>query len=441
MIIVVGILLFALLVVVHELGHFLVAKRNGVEVEEFGIGFPPKIAGKKVGDTEYTFNLIPLGGFVKLKGESDEDQGPGSFGSSRLWAKAKILLAGVGMNILAAIAIITVLAWTGLPQFIPGQFQVENDRNIISEKVMVAQVSEDAPIYESGLRAGSAITAINETPVTQLADIESVAEDYQHEEVAVRYVSPGSEEPNEVEMELGSPQPGYLGVELEEGDGESVIAGNVLSGSAAEALGMESGDRILSLDRQQITSNEQLIELASERAGETVTVTYNDGRETITGEVRLGTGGVIEGVNLLDEQTSRYSWAAPLVGIGLTAQMVVLVLSVLAEIIAGIFTGGGEAAVEQLAGPVGVVAIMQNLGGFGWEYLLFIIASISVSLAVFNALPIPALDGGRLAVIAGARALRRQLTAKVENTIHGIGFILLIGLLIVITYIDVQRFF
>src|SRR3990167_3217718 len=97
--IIIGIILFGLLVVVHELGHFVAARRVGVEVEEFGIGFPPKLAAKKYGKTLYSLNLIPLGGFVRLKGESDADRRPGSFGAASFWQKTKILLAGVVMNV------------------------------------------------------------------------------------------------------------------------------------------------------------------------------------------------------------------------------------------------------------------------------------------------------------------------------------------------------
>src|ERR1700757_980105 len=91
------VLLFASLVIIHELGHFIAARRNGVEVDEFGIGFPPKMYGRKIGKTEYTLNLLPLGGFVRMRGEDGEDESKGSFGAASLSAKSKILLAGVGM--------------------------------------------------------------------------------------------------------------------------------------------------------------------------------------------------------------------------------------------------------------------------------------------------------------------------------------------------------
>src|SRR5713101_2521932 len=105
LVIVIIILLFSLLVILHEWGHFIAARRNGVEVEEFGIGFPPRVWGKKVRKTLYSINLLPLGGFVRLKGEDTADNGPGTFGGASVAAKSKILLAGVGMNLLTAVVI------------------------------------------------------------------------------------------------------------------------------------------------------------------------------------------------------------------------------------------------------------------------------------------------------------------------------------------------
>jgi len=120
--------LFVLLILVHEYGHFLAAKKNGVEVEEFGIGFPPRIGGKTFGKgifrAYYTLNWLPFGGFVKMKGENEADKRKGSFGAASYPAKVIIIAAGVFMNLVAAVVILTVLAWVGMPQVIPNQFHI-----------------------------------------------------------------------------------------------------------------------------------------------------------------------------------------------------------------------------------------------------------------------------------------------------------------------------
>ncbi|MEX0748449.1 MAG: M50 family metallopeptidase [Candidatus Saccharimonadales bacterium] len=356
MMVLAGILLFALLVVIHEFGHFIVARRNGVAVEEFGIGFPPKLFGKQIGETEYTFNLIPLGGFVKLKGESDSATEPASFGAAALWVKTKILLAGVGMNIVAAVVIMLLLALSGLPQILPDQYRVASNQTLVEEAVVITRVGDE---------------------------------------------------------------------------------------SAAAAAGVEVGDRIERINDTEIGSAEELSAVTDRMSGQNVTLHLNRDGESLELATELGTSeteGQL-GVAPLDLSSSRYTWAAPLVAVGITLQMIGLVLLALWNILAGIFSGAGGAAAEQLTGPVGVIYLLQNLGDFGFEYLLFLLASISVSLAVFNALPVPALDGGRLAVIAGARALKRSLSPRLENAIHGLGFILLIGVFIVTTYVDIQRIF
>lgn len=354
--ILIGILTFALLVVVHEFGHYIVARRNGVEVEEFGIGFPPKLYGRQVGETEYTINLIPLGGFVKLKGESDGERGEGTFGAARLWAKTKILLAGVGMNLVAAYVMVLILALTSLPLMLPGQYTIAENQQEVSGGILVAAVEDD---------------------------------------------------------------------------------------SAAAHAGIAVGNQLVSIDNEEVRTPEQLADLTTQLAGEEVDITFVRDGTQVTETVSLGEsdeGGQL-GVAPIETSTSRYTWAAPVVAMGITLQMVGLVLGALWNILLGIVSGGGGDAAAQLTGPVGIVFLLQNLGSFGFEYLFFLLASISVSLAVFNALPIPALDGGRLALIAGARALKKPLSPELENSIHGLGFILLIGLFILITYVDIQRVF
>src|SRR3989344_7592742 len=146
LLLIVGLLLFIGLVVVHEWGHFIMARRAGVDVEEFAIGFPPraKILGKKKG-TIYTLNWLPLGGFVKLKGEHDADTAPGSFGAARLKDKIKIMVAGVTMNLVVAFLLLTSLAWLGIPKLIDNQFTVVSDTKTIKSSVFVGYVEPNSP--------------------------------------------------------------------------------------------------------------------------------------------------------------------------------------------------------------------------------------------------------------------------------------------------------
>src|SRR5664279_3659375 len=137
--VIVGLVILVFLVVAHELGHAIVAHRNGVVVEEFGIGFPPRAWAKKLKNgVLFTLNWLPLGGYVKLQGEHDSASKKGDYGAASFWQKTKILLAGVLMNWIVAVLLLTVLAWTGLPKILPDQFTVTGDTTIVKQSVEVS---------------------------------------------------------------------------------------------------------------------------------------------------------------------------------------------------------------------------------------------------------------------------------------------------------------
>lgn len=141
LLLVIGIILFIGLVVVHEYGHFIVARRNGVDVEEFGIFFPPRLYKHKTkGGWDFTINLLPLGGFVRLKGEHDSDTKPGTFGAASLWVKSKIMAAGVIMNLITGLALFTVIALIGMPKLVDNQFTVKSDTRLVSQETLVGYI-------------------------------------------------------------------------------------------------------------------------------------------------------------------------------------------------------------------------------------------------------------------------------------------------------------
>ncbi len=354
--------MFVLLILVHEYGHFLVAKRNGVEVEEFGIGFPPRIAGKTMGKGifrgYYTLNLLPLGGFVKLKGENEADKRKGSFGAASYWDKTKIILAGVAMNLIAAMIILTFLAWTGMPQVLDDQFKVSSDTETVSSRVLAAYVGEDSP---------------------------------------------------------------------------------------ANNAGIEFGNELISIDDQSILSTDQLFELTEEKAGQEVEVVYvSASGEEITQMVQLRSPDSEEGyfgVSPTQVTLEKSTWSAPITGVVLTLQLAWKTLVGLLGLIGTLFLGNISEAGEAVTGPVGIVVLLKDVSVIGPSLLMFFVAVISVTLAVINALPIPALDGGRLFVSGVFKVLKKPLKPKTESYIHGIGFAVLMFLILLISIKDVQRFF
>ena len=211
---VIGLLILTILVVLHELGHAIVAKRNGVEVEEFGIGFPPraKVLGKVKG-TLVTLNWLPLGGFCKMKGESDDAKGKGTYGASSLAAKAKILLAGVGMNFLTACVIFTILAFWGIPKITPSQFYVQSDNHGEQGIVAIYGVTEGSPAAIAGLKEGDEIVSVAGQDVDMSTEVPKLTAEHAGEEIEIVIRRDGEEQAitaNIAEEDNGS---GRLGIQ------------------------------------------------------------------------------------------------------------------------------------------------------------------------------------------------------------------------------------
>ncbi len=370
--IILGLVLFVALVVVHEFGHLIAARRNGVDVEEFGIGFPPKAWGKTLkSGMLFTINWLPLGGFVKLKGEHDADTEKGSYGAASLWAKTKIISAGVVVNLFVAVVMFTLLALIGMPKIIDNQFTVASDTKVVKNQVLVGLVEENSPASKAGLQVRDQLISI-------------------------------------------------------EGDD-----GNV----------------------KDVSSAENLPEITSEFAGKTVKIAYERDGNPAAGETTLRTTEEVEkskgtdnpvgylGVVPTEYTLQRSTWSAPIVGIGISKQFTELTYKGLASVVTGIFKGNTAQATEQVSGPVGVFVLIRDGSKLGIQFILMIIAVISLTLALMNALPIPALDGGRLFVTYLYRILGKKLTPKAEEVIHGTGFFVLMGLFVLITFVDVKRFF
>lgn len=380
-----GLILFIGLVVVHEYGHFIAARRNGVDVEEFGIFFPPTLFRRKTKKGwDFTINALPLGGFVKLKGEHDSDTEKGSFGAASTWVKTKIMLAGVFFNLLTALFIFTILAFVGMPKLIDDQFTIKKDTQLVSSKVLVGYIDKGSPAEKAGLKSQDELTdvrASGRSPVaiTKADDLPKVTKSFAGQTVDLYIVRDG---------------------QLKQ------LKTTFLTKEAVEA--------------SKKTDNPK------------------------------GYLGIVPADFVVQKST----WSAPVVAIGFTAQLTKLTfqglghaISGLGSIIAGAVTGNTDArqkgqtqASEQVAGPVGIFYILKNGTTLGIEYVLLIIGIISLTLAIMNILPIPALDGGRLWLMLASRLFKKPIPAKTEEMINAIGFVVLISLMILVTFVDVKRF-
>jgi regulator of sigma E protease len=377
-----GLIILVFLVVIHELGHAIVARRNGVVVEEFGIGFPPKAWGKKIkqsilgSNVLLSINWLPLGGFVKLQGEHDSASKEGDYGAATYWQKTRILLAGVLINWVAAAVIFTLLAFVGLPKILPNQFSVPSDTVTSIAPLTVSFVEKDSPAAKAGLKSGDEIILIGTNEIESSAELSEETKRNKGSEVQVRYLRGDEEISVPVQLrDAVKPNQGYLGVS---------------------------------------TSQERLTEI-------------------------------------------RATWSAPIVGVGTTVQLtgetfkgLGTLLANLGEGIASRFSGDdtvrkagdqaiGEAA-NSVSGPVGILGVIfPAMQQAGIKTLLLLTGIISLSLAVMNALPIPALDGGRWFTMTVFRLLKRPLTKEREEKIQTIGFVALLGLIVLVTIADVGK--
>ena len=387
-----GFLLFVGLVLVHEWGHYLVARRSGVKVEEFGLGFPPRAWGKKRKDGMIlSLNWLPIGGFVKLKGEHDADSAKGSFGAASLGAKTKILVAGVTMNFIVGVLMLTLLAAIGMPKLLTkdnvgqDQFTVASDTKVVHQFVQAGYVQPGSPAEQIGLAGRDLITKIisgDQTREIQTAEqLQIATKAFAGREAIVIFKHNGKEDAKKVNL-------------LD----EATVAASKSTDDPKGYLG--------------VSPNELLIQ--------------------------------------------RSSWSAPIVALGFTKQLVELTLkgignafAGLVSLIAGTVTGndvakdeGQQKATSQVGGPVAIVAVLWGGGTLGLNFILFIIAILSLTLALINILPIPALDGGRLFVMYLSRLIKgKPFSPITEERIHGTGMAVLLTLFVLITIVDVGRFF
>ncbi len=369
---IIGLILFVTLVIVHEYGHYRAAKNGGVEVEEFGIGFPPRAWGKKLKDGMLlSVNWLPLGGFVRLKGEHDADIGKGTYGAANLSTKVKIMTAGVVMNLLTALLILTILALVGLPKLVNDQFTVGSDTKTVKQDILVGYVEPDSPAAQAGLKSRDQLVAVG-TNANKLQPIKSVDS---FPELTKNHA------------------------------GQEVV------------LEIESGGEI----------SQKTVQLRSE---EEVEASQNT-------DSPKGYLGVVP----TEYSLRRSTWSAPIVAVGTAAQFTKLTLQGIGSALASVFSGHAGQAADQVSGPVGIFVVIKDGAILGYQFILMIIAVISLTLAIMNILPIPALDGGRLFVTLLFKGLKKPLTRSLEEKIHGFGFAALMLLFVLITIVDVRRFF
>ena len=381
--IIIGLISLTFLVALHELGHALAAKKNGVKLKEYAIGFPPRIKSFKAKTdkilpkgTKISIGAIPLGGFVRLQGEHDSDSKKGDYGAASFWGKTQILFAGVAMNWLVAFVVFTILAIFGMPKLLPNQFYLSSDVKLSGGGVQVSAISKDSPAEKAGLNKNDTLLEFNGQKVENSTKIRQDLKNNAGKTVSLKISRNGKEISKSVKLnEKGNN--GFLGAVLSDG------MQKIHSTWSAPIVGLGT---------------------TAQFTGETFKG---------VGELFVNFfGGIFEKV--IPNSDSQKNANTQLSKAG-----------------------------ESVSGPVMVIGgIFPNIVSMGMDMILMLTAIISISLACMNVLPIPALDGGRWFMTFIFRVLlKKPLPKETEENINGWSFLALMGLSVLIIVLDFTKIF
>ena len=415
------------LVFVHELGHFWVAKRAGILVERFSLGIGPRAFGVTVGQTEYCISWLPFGGYVKLAGMADigheEVKGePWEFQSRPRWVQMSVLAAGPAMNFLLGFLIILGV------RLIVGEY--------VLNTTQIGRIEAASPLREAGLKPGDRVASVGGVRVENWDALIRAFEGARNSTVSLDVIRDGT--PLSLQVFLNRSQ--TLGID----PFVSSTAGSVLSGYPAEGVGLQPGDRIVGIDGEPVTQWWQMKEKISARPAQEIEVRWvRDGVEMQAQIVSRAEQVEDKTVGLIGIGPPMESMVRMPVGfvkaIGRSGQDVVRFTTLIYKFIKDLILG--KVSGRALAGPVAIAQMAGQKAQQGWERLLGFMALLSINLAVLNLLPIPVLDGGHLMILTVEAAIRRPLSIRQKEVLQQVGLAFLLFLMLYVTFGDISRIF
>lgn len=425
--ILIAILIFSVIIIFHELGHFLLAKRNGIKVTEFSLGMGPRLLSTQKGETRYSLKLFPIGGSCMMVGEDDDDDSEGSFNQASVWARISVVAAGPIFNFILAFVFAMII--TSVAGYDPAR---------------VLQVEENSPAAKAGLQEGDIITEFQGRNIVLGRDLDSymMLHGLKDEDITLTYKRDG--EKKEISFEAYSEDKYMLGFSyVPTSDSAPEITQVVLNGAMMEA-GVQAGDIIREINGETIENSQEIqeyweknpldgseISLGIERDGEIQTLSL---KPQMTKQI--DTGFVY---NLYREKTNflgvlRYSASEVRYWISNTIESLMMLIK-------------GQFSVNDLSGPVGIIDVIgdsyeeakEEGTVMVWLQMLYWAILLSANLGVMNLLPIPALDGGRLVFLAVEAVRKKKLDPNIEGMVHFAGFVLLMLLMAFVMFNDFRR--
>lgn len=441
-----------ILVFVHELGHFLFAKLFKMRVDKFSVGFPPKVIGAKVGETEYVLGLTPLGGYVKIVGMVDESMDtdsldqepqPWEFRAKPVWQRILVITGGVLFNIILAAIIFIGLKATYGEAYDPA--------------VGAVIVQQQSVAADMGIRTGDLIAAVNGKPVDVLEGLSGMEEllladpliiDVQREGEIIRL-----EGPRDIMTRLNQSE-GSFGIDF-----DAAIVGFVGQGTPASEVGLQPGDRILAIGDSTITFFQQITPALQATSGDQYTlrimrpdsisaapsasaVPLPDSLQAVGGttydiQVSRDTdpdGPIVLGINQfvrLKDYTLAEAVGSGVADTWLNTRMV-------ASSLKRIFVGQ-DSFRENIGGPVMIARVTREAADMGAPYFWQIVAMLSITLAIINILPIPALDGGHLVFLIYEGIVRKEPSLKIRMALQQVGMVILLVFMAFVIFNDILK--
>ena len=422
------------LVFIHELGHFLLCRWNGVRVITFSLGFGPKILKVQRGDTEYCISVIPLGGYVKMAGENPDDGPTGredEFLSKSKWQRFQILIAGPAMNVILAVVLLAVVLMQGATMLA-----------YLERPAVVGAVQPGSPAERAGLQPGDVITQFGTAEIETWEHLDMAVAARPEREVDVVVMRNGSVQrlrirPDLTELRTRNDARFEIGTIGVMPDVYPSVTGFV-PGKPAESSGLKVGDEIRAIDGERMAFYSQVLQTLSNKPAdrpivftvrrdgvdETIQVTpYREGDRTLIG--------------MYGRDATVSFTPSPLQAVGMSiqrnAEMSGLILNMLKDLVTG------EASPKQLMGPVGIAQLSGEAAQEDWIALFTLMASISLNLGLLNLMPIPVLDGGHIFIMAIETISRRDFSLAVKEKMLFVGFVLLMTLMVTVIYNDLTR--
>jgi len=422
------------LVFIHELGHFLLARWNGVRVLTFSLGFGPKLLKVQRGDTEYCVSAIPLGGYVKMAGENPDDPHTGAddeFMAKSKWQRFQILIAGPAMNILLAVVLLAAILMRGAEVLA-----------FMDRPAVIGAVQAGSPAETAGLLPGDTITQFGTAAIRTWEHLDMAVAARPEREVDVTVIRNGREERLKVRPDLSELRTrndarfeiGTIGVMP---DAYPKVTGFV-PGKPAESSGLKVGDEIRAIDGERMAFYSQVLQTLSKKPADrpivftvrrdgvdqTISVTpYREGDRTL-----IGMYGADATVSFQP---------TPIEAIVMSVERNIEMSGMILGTLKDLFTG--EASPKQLMGPVGIAQLSGETAQAGWIALLGLMASISLNLGLLNLMPIPVLDGGHIFIMAIETISRRYFSLQMKEKMLFVGFVLLMTLMVTVIYNDLTR--